>query len=140
MLNLLVPESVILDCPAKARLLEIRRLKFSKVPAEMLYEMRTPLLHSLEAFFDDPDTDYDRFSKFKVQGSLMASPSTTAAYLMRTSDWDTEAEAYLRRVLEYGEGSSSGAFPSAFPSTIFETSWVYILSLKARYLLLKWCQ
>ncbi|KAF2248178.1 hypothetical protein BU26DRAFT_428436 [Trematosphaeria pertusa] len=44
---------------------------------------------------------------------------------MNASEWDDEAEAYLRMVCEQQSSSGyNGGFPSAFPSTIFEISWV----------------
>ncbi|KAH8892550.1 hypothetical protein GQ53DRAFT_746074 [Thozetella sp. PMI_491] len=55
---------------------------------------------------------------------MMASPSSTAAYLMHVTDWDDEVETYLKHVIQYGVGSNSGAVPSAFPSMFFEYTWV----------------
>ncbi|KAF2651583.1 hypothetical protein K491DRAFT_606568 [Lophiostoma macrostomum CBS 122681] len=44
---------------------------------------------------------------------------------MNSSTWDLEAEAYLRSVCEVQSANGHiGGFPSAFPSTIFEISWV----------------
>lgn len=62
---------------------------------------------------------------------MMASPSSTAAYLMYTSEWDNEAEDYLRHVIKDGPGRGTGAVPSAFPSTYFEYSWVMSTLLKS---------
>jgi hypothetical protein len=55
---------------------------------------------------------------------MMASPSATAAYLMKCEEWDDSAEAYLRLAVECGEGRGTGAVPSAWPSTNFELLWV----------------
>lgn len=57
----------------------------------------------------------------------MASPSATAVYLIESSTWDDEAEAYLRTVFEHGAGQGDGGFPSAFPSEMFELSWVRLI-------------
>jgi hypothetical protein len=45
---------------------------------------------------------------------------------MNTSTWDDEAEAYLRRVLGREQASkvSRGSVPCAWPTTLFEVSWV----------------
>jgi hypothetical protein len=45
---------------------------------------------------------------------------------MNSSTWDDEAEAYLRRVLrrQRGKGLDPGSVPCAWPTTIFEVSWV----------------
>lgn len=54
----------------------------------------------------------------------MASPASTAAYLMNATPWDEEAEMYLRKAVKDGPGKGNGAVPSAFPTPIFEISWV----------------
>ncbi|KAF2677878.1 hypothetical protein K458DRAFT_446746 [Lentithecium fluviatile CBS 122367] len=44
---------------------------------------------------------------------------------MNATEWDDEAEAYLQMVCQQQSATGhKGGFPSAFPSTIFETSWV----------------
>jgi len=43
---------------------------------------------------------------------------------MKTQSWDEEAEAYLRLVIECGDGEGKGGVPSAWPSTNFEILWV----------------
>ncbi|KAA8567501.1 hypothetical protein EYC84_010509 [Monilinia fructicola] len=58
-------------------------------------------------------------------GSMFGSPSSTAAYLMNASVWDSEAETYLRSVTtQLSSNYPHGGFPSAFPTTIFETVWI----------------
>lgn len=102
---------------------QIYDAKMMRFKPEILYGNK-PLtaLHSLEAF--TTMVDFDRLAQHKAGGSMMASPSSTAAYLMNTSSWDDEAEAYLRNVLRRGAGRGSGAVPSAFPSMYFEYTWV----------------
>lgn len=68
--------------------------------------------------------DFDRLQHRIVRGSMMASPSSTAAYLIHTSTWDDDAEAYLRRVTTRNGEYSRGGAPSACPSTHFELIWV----------------
>lgn len=54
----------------------------------------------------------------------MASPASTAAYLIHASTWDEEAERYVRKVIVEGQGNGVGGVPSVFPTTIFEMTWV----------------
>ena len=117
------------------RLLKIRSQKLTRFDFTMLYEARiSTALHSLEAFDGSKDLDFDRVAQHKVcGGSMMASPSSTAAYLMNSSKWDIEAEAYLRNVIENGHGRGNGSVPSAFPSTIFEFTWVSV-SMSSRFM------
>lgn len=104
-------------------LMKINAEKLSRFrPAYLYGETRSTVFHSLEAFMDK--VDFDRISHHATLGSMMGSPSSTSAYLMKASRWDDEAEAYLRHVIQYGPGRGSGGVPSAYPSTYFEFSWV----------------
>jgi len=136
LLELLSAESIWFDFPGRTLLLQMRDKKLSKVRPEMLY-MNAPvaLLHSLEAFHGCGDFSFDKVGHHKVGGSMMASPSATASYLMQCTNWDDEAEAYLRLVVSNGEGKGSGGVPSAYPSTNFEVTWVkksHLLELSGR--------
>jgi hypothetical protein len=94
--------------------------KLAKFHESMVYgPVQTTIIHSLEAFVDQ--IDFDRVSHHLINGSLMGSPSATAAYMINSTRWDDEAERYLRRVAERASGS---CFPSAYPTSIFETSWI----------------
>ena len=125
LLDLLQEEGIHFQFPNKAKLLQIRNQKLTKLPPEMLYKAAPcALLHSLEAFHGHQDFSFDRVSHQKVGGSMMASPSATASYLIRSTEWDDEAEAYLRLVISNGDGKSSGGVPSAYPSMNFEMTWV----------------
>ena len=98
-------------------------LKMSRFKPQLLYSpMKLTAVHSLEAFVGM--IDFDKVAHHKVQGSMMASPSSTAAYLMNVTEWDDEAEAYLRQVIKSGAGRGSGGVPSAYPSMHFEFTWV----------------
>jgi hypothetical protein len=108
------------------QLMEINAKKMARFRPEYLYgTTRLTVLHSLEAFMDK--IDFDRVAHHKTFGSMMGSPSSTAAYLMMVSRWDDEAESYLRHVIRHASGEGSGGVPSAYPSTFFEYSWVGIL-------------
>lgn len=122
LLSLLESENIQFAFTGRERLERLRAKKLSSFDPEMLYRAPSTFLHSLEAFIDQ--IDFDRLSHHKVYGSMMASPASTAAYLMRSSIWDDEAELYLRKTLREGSGNGTGAVPSVFPMPIFEVSWV----------------
>jgi len=121
LLDMLEAEGLKLDFPARSSLMEINNEKLCRFNSEVLYgPHQTTMLHSLEAFIGK--IEFDRVSHHKVHGSLLASPSSTAAYLMNCQIWDEDAEAYLRRTVAGGTGS--GGVPCAFPTTNFEITWV----------------
>ena len=123
LLNLLEDEGVCFDFKGRRLLMALNKEKLAKIDVRMLYGAKaSTLLHSLEAFIGK--IDFDQISHQKVLGSMMASPSSTAAYLMHTSCWDLEAEAYIRTVVAIGLGRGNGSVPPAFPITTFEVSWV----------------
>ncbi|UNI15339.1 hypothetical protein JDV02_001879 [Purpureocillium takamizusanense] len=100
MLNLLAQEdsSLLFDFDAKEALMSTHDTKMALFCPEFLYGSRqTTALHSLEAFIGK--INFDRVSHHKVHGSMMGSPSSTAAYLIHTSEWDEESEDYLRHVI-----------------------------------------
>jgi hypothetical protein len=118
--------------PRKDLLMKIRAEKLRKFKPEDLYgNAKLTPLHSLEAFIGT--IDFDRLSHQKTFGSMMASPSSTAAYLMNVSKWDDDSEHYLRHVVAAGPGWGNGGVPSAYPSTHFEYSWVLSTLLKAGF-------
>ncbi|PQE15285.1 ent-kaurene synthase protein [Rutstroemia sp. NJR-2017a BVV2] len=116
------------EFPGRELLMQMNMKKLKRFEPTMLYgKTQTTLLHSLEAFVGK--IDFDRVVHHRVSGSMMGSPSATAAYLMNASTWDEEAEAYLRTTIQLGAGKGSGGAPSAFPSTIFEVTWRKSLSM-----------
>ncbi|KAI5860764.1 Copalyl diphosphate synthase [Durotheca rogersii] len=124
--------SISFSFDGKEALKRLSSQKKSKISTASLYGSRMNTgIHSLEAFIGD--IDFDRVSHHKVSGSMMASPSSTAAYLMNTSEWDDEAEVYIRRVIESGSGRGSGGVPSAYPSNYFEWTWILSTLLKAGF-------
>ena len=123
-LELLDQKGIRFTFPCRDQLLDIRSAKLANIRYECIYNGQLPsIIHSLEAFYNDPDFDYDRMRPQAVSGSMLGSPSATTAYLMRCSQWDVEAEAYLNIVLNRGTGLGSGAVPSAYPSNCFELLW-----------------
>ncbi|KAL8748166.1 MAG: hypothetical protein Q9190_000061 [Brigantiaea leucoxantha] len=99
---------------------ESRMKRFN--PYDLYHNTPSVFLHSLEAFIGV--VDFDRLSHHLVNGSMMGSPSSTAAYLIYSSKWDDDCEKYLRMVIRDSGGKGTGAVPSAFPTIIFEISWV----------------
>ena len=124
LLDLLEKAGITFHFSNRQKLFQRRDAKLSRVSVRQLDKMPSTLLHSLEALYGDAQFSFDTLCNRLVYGSMMASPSATAAYLMRCNEWDDSAEAYLRLVLSNGAGQGSGAAPSAFPSTNFELTWV----------------
>ena len=102
----------------------LNAVKLARLGPILTSPVQTTLIHTLEAFVGT--LDFDKVKHHKMpNGSMLGSPSSTAAYLMNCSTWDPEAEAYLRTVFDHQSSvGNRGGFPSAFPSTLFETSWV----------------
>ena len=126
LLRLLESEGITFDFPSRKSLMALNAAKVSRLGPALTSPRQTTLIHTLEAFVGS--LDFDKVKHHKMpNGSMLASPSSTAAYLMNSTEWDEEAEAYLRMVYQQqSKMGHEGGFPSAFPSTIFETSWVCI--------------
>ncbi|KAJ6577338.1 hypothetical protein B0H19DRAFT_1119261 [Mycena capillaripes] len=122
MLALLSKQGIDFSFPQRSQLMELNSAKLSKISPQMIYKHRTPILHSLEGLIGH--LDFDKLAHQKRNGSFMASPSSTAAYLMHASVWDAECEAYLREVVSQCEINGKGSVPCAWPTTFFELSWI----------------
>jgi hypothetical protein len=110
---------------SRQTLFDIRAMKLARIYLKLLYsKQKTSALYSFEAFVGK--IDFDKVGHHKVLGSMMGSPSATAACLIYSSKWDSKSEDYLRHVLQFGSGSGNGRVPSAFPSHLFEICWVRI--------------
>lgn len=126
LLGMLQAEGIRFSFPAEGALLALNDIKLKKFTPELLYSTEeTTMLHSLEAFTDK--VDFNKLRHRKLFGSMMASPASTAAYLIQLDTWDEEAENYLRGVIHEGPGKGSGAVPSVYPTPLFEVSWVNLL-------------
>ncbi|KAK3637396.1 hypothetical protein LTR56_008711 [Elasticomyces elasticus] len=122
LLGYLAAEGLCFSFAQHETLMALNQQKMKKFQSEYLYgPHQLTALHSLEAFVGK--INFDRVAHHKVNGSFMASPSSTSAYLINASRWDDDCEDYLRHVVAYGAGERSGGVPSAFPSTIFELTW-----------------
>ncbi|KAL9127779.1 MAG: hypothetical protein Q9217_003409 [Psora testacea] len=121
LLQLLAVEGVEFDFPGLQALNECKAKFAAKFNASMLYgTVRTSTARFLEGLIGE--IDFDRMAQHGISGSIMASPASTAAYLMYTSTWDDEAEAYLAHVLSIGDARSVGGVPSQYPTTVFEVT------------------
>ena len=124
LVDLLEDKGIRLDFPSRDSLWAMKNAKLRKIdPSRVLTQAPSPLMHSLEAFHGDTSIDFQGVGQWKFNGSIMASPAATAAYLMNIPEWDEEAELYLHGVLK-ATGRANWGVPSAFPTTIFECSWV----------------
>lgn len=124
-INLLAVDGVTVESPCLPQLYAVFREKEKRLSSsqDSIYEKPSTLLHSLESLIGH--VDFDRFRwRLEPNGSMLNSPSSTAAYLMHASEWDNDAENYLRAVLRQGTGQSRGCVPCAWPTTMFEVSWV----------------
>lgn len=107
--------------------------KVSKLFPVLFSETPTTLIHSLEAFAGM--LDYDKVKHHRSpRGDMLGSPSSTAAYLMFAQTWDQEAVEYLRSVVSaMAPQTGNGAVPSAFPTHLFELTWVLTTLLDAGF-------
>ncbi|PWY74044.1 hypothetical protein BO83DRAFT_444435 [Aspergillus eucalypticola CBS 122712] len=120
LLRLLHDEGLHFDFPGREALMVLHRRKMDKIqPAlDLPCPPQTTLLHSLEGFIGS--VELGKMAPCLTNGSMMGSPSSTAAYLIHSPNWDEEAENYLRHVVAH----NNGRVPSAFPISVFEISWV----------------
>ncbi|PVH96124.1 hypothetical protein DM02DRAFT_731392 [Periconia macrospinosa] len=112
LLKMLEDTGIVIDFPGKAALTALNFQKLKHFSPTMLYSS-TPMtaVHSLEAFIGT--VDFSKLSHQLVNGSMLGSPSSTAAYLMNSPNWDADAEIYLRRCVRYGGGEASGFLEDA---------------------------
>ncbi|KAJ7213162.1 Ent-kaurene synthase [Mycena pura] len=122
LLSLLSQRGITFSFPQHSELMKLNSAKLHKINPQMIYTHRTPLLHSLEGLIGH--LDFDKLAHHKRRGSFMASPSSTAAYLMHATVWDNECEAYLTEVIAQCEPQGKGSVPCAWPTTFFELSWI----------------
>lgn len=129
LLAMLEKENIFFNFSGRRVLETLRAAKLAHFDVQMIYGGQTTLLHSLEAFVGA--IDFNVLKHRKTFGSMMGSPASTAAYLMNSSQWDSEAEEYLRKAIDEGQGKGSGGVPSVFPMPVFEATWVFVLFSRA---------
>ncbi|XP_072971138.1 ent-copalyl diphosphate synthase 1, chloroplastic-like isoform X2 [Typha angustifolia] len=93
-----------------------RDLKLKRIPKEVMHEVPTSLLHSLEGM---PDLDWGRLLKLQCpDGSFLFSPSATAYSFMQTGDH--KCLKYLQNIVK----KFDGGVPNVYPVDLFEHLWV----------------
>ncbi|KAL6196848.1 hypothetical protein ACLB2K_032461 [Fragaria x ananassa] len=112
-LNLEVPD----DNTLVLREIHARKnLKFSKIPWDILHNVATSLLYSLEGM---AGLDWEKLLKLQSEdGSFLFSPASTAYALKQTNDQD--CMSYLSRIVQ----KFNGGVPHVYPVDLFERMWV----------------
>ncbi len=95
-----------------------RDAKIGHIPPRLIYNVDTPMLHSLEYLGGRIDANAAR-GRLSPNGSFANSPSATAYFLLRTAD--EKASAYLRSVIN---ARGDGSVPTVAPFEVFERAWV----------------
>ena len=95
-----------------------RDAKIGHLPPRLIYNVDTPMLHSLEYLGGRIDVNAAR-GRLSPNGSFANSPSATAYFLLRTPD--EQASAYLRSVIN---ARGDGSVPTVAPFEVFERAWV----------------
>lgn len=111
------------DFPDKGALMQLYAEKLLIAGPELIYSNRSNLIHSLEAF--GSTLDYKRLkTQQALNGSYGCSPAATAAVLIYSPEWDTEAADWLTYLTERTFDGMAGAMPNAYSIDAFESSWV----------------
>jgi hypothetical protein len=122
-LEYLEAEGLFFEFQGKKMLLQMHAAKLARFKLESIYgPTPSTALHSLEAFIGK--IDFDKVTHHIFRGSMLASPSSTAAYLTHASSWDERAEGYIRHIIKEGMGHGDGSVAGTYPITYFEYSWV----------------
>ncbi|KAF2129174.1 Ent-kaur-16-ene synthase [Dothidotthia symphoricarpi CBS 119687] len=124
--------NLVFEFQGKQMLMDMNKAKLARFDPESLYRTRpSSTVHSLEAFISK--VDFDKIGHHLFRGSMLASPSSTAAYLMHASVWDDEAEAYLDHVVNLGSGNGHGGIPGTHSTAYFEFNWIIATLLRGAF-------
>jgi len=104
-----------------------RDAKVGHIPARLIYNVDTPLLHSLEYVGAELDVEAIR-KRIANNGSFANSPSATAFFLLHGED--ERAREYLSLI---ARRRRDGGFPMVEPFEIFELAWVLSNLSRAGY-------
>ncbi|KAF8019881.1 hypothetical protein BT93_G0541 [Corymbia citriodora subsp. variegata] len=103
------------DCPVLREIYAKRNLKLNKIPKDIMHQVPTTLLHSLEGM---EGLNWEKLLKLQsADGSLLFSPSSTAFALMQTKD--ANCLNYLSRAVQ----RFNGGVPNVYPVDLFEHLW-----------------
>ncbi|WOL11698.1 ent-copalyl diphosphate synthase 1, chloroplastic-like [Canna indica] len=104
------------DDPALQLIYEMRNVKLKRIPKDVMHQVPTTLLHSLEGM---ADLNWERLLRLQSSdGSFLFSPSSTAYALMQTGD--ENCHKYLERIVQ----RFNGGVPNVYPVDLFEHLWV----------------
>ena len=95
-----------------------RDAKIGHIPPRLIYNVATPLLHSLEYLGNRLDVEAAR-QQLSPNGSFANSPSATAYFLLKTAD--EHANEYLAMLIA---NRGDGSLPTVEPFEVFEIAWV----------------
>jgi len=95
-----------------------RDAKIGHIPPRLIYNVTTPLLHSIEYLGNRLDIEAAR-AQLSPNGSFANSPSATAFFLTKTRD--EQANEYIALLLR---NRGDGSLPTVAPFEVFEISWV----------------
>nr|WNI01962.1 terpene synthase [Psidium guajava] len=103
------------DSPVLREIYAKRNLKLSKIPKDIMHQVPTTLLHSLEGM---EGLNWEKLLKLQsADGSFLFSPSSTAFALMQTKD--ANCLNYLSRAVQ----RFHGGVPNVYPVDLFEHLW-----------------
>ncbi|XP_034915015.1 LOW QUALITY PROTEIN: ent-copalyl diphosphate synthase 1-like [Populus alba] len=103
------------DSPVLQEIYASRNLKLTRIPKDIMHNVPTTLLHSLEGM---PGLEWKKLLKLQSQdGSFLFSPSSTAFALSQTKD--KNCMEYLNKAVQRFEGG----VPNVYPVDLFEHIW-----------------
>ncbi|KAI6695564.1 hypothetical protein NL676_023274 [Syzygium grande] len=103
------------NCPVLLEIYEKRNLKLNKIPKDIMHQVPTTLLHSLEGM---EGLNWEKLLTLQsADGSFLFSPSSTAFALMQTKD--ANCLNYLSKAVK----RFHGGVPNVYPVDLFEHMW-----------------
>src|SRR2546428_12580184 len=94
-----------------------RHAKIDHVPPRLIYNVATPMLHSIEYLGNRLDIEAAR-KQLSPNGSFANSPSATAYFLLKTRD--DQANEYIAMLMA---NRGDGSLPTVAPFQVFEIAW-----------------
>src|SRR3979411_3206499 len=95
-----------------------RDAKIGHIPPRLIYNVATPLLHSIEYLGNRLDIEAAR-KQLSPNGSFANSPSATAYFLLKTRD--EQANEYIAMLMA---NRGDGSLPKVAPFEVFAIAWV----------------
>ncbi|XP_031110973.1 (-)-kolavenyl diphosphate synthase TPS28, chloroplastic isoform X2 [Ipomoea triloba] len=103
------------ESPVVQDIYALRNLKLKKIPRELMHQVPTTLLHSLEGM---EDLEWQKLLRLRCDdGSFLFSPASTAFALMQTKD--DNCLRYLANAVR----KFNGGVPNVYPVDMFEHIW-----------------